>query len=156
MGNVLKRYNGTNWEAVGGTITGDTLPIGSEVDYTGTDIPAGWEEVAPQAQILWTNSNPTSNFAGQTITISSTDYDVLEIFYVSILGNNQIKSVRTIKNANSILDFYDGYSSKGALRTVTISGNQITFSNSFYNSGSGSQNYCVPVYIVGYKTGLFS
>ena len=45
MGNVLKRYNGTNWEAVGGTITGDTLPIGSEVDYTGTDIPAGWEEV---------------------------------------------------------------------------------------------------------------
>lgn len=45
MGNVLKRYHGTSWEAVGGTITGDTLPIGSEVDYTGTDIPAGWEEV---------------------------------------------------------------------------------------------------------------
>lgn len=45
MGNVLKRYNGTSWEAVGGTITGDTLPIGSEVDYTGTDIPAGWEVV---------------------------------------------------------------------------------------------------------------
>lgn len=46
MGNVLKRYNGASWEAVGGTITGDTLPIGSEVDYTGTDIPAGWEEVS--------------------------------------------------------------------------------------------------------------
>ena len=45
MGNVLKRYNGTSWETVGGTITGDTLPIGSEVDYVGENVPAGWEEV---------------------------------------------------------------------------------------------------------------
>ena len=27
-------------------ITGDTLPIGSEVDYNGDTVPAGWEEVA--------------------------------------------------------------------------------------------------------------
>lgn len=46
MGNVLKRYHGTSWEAVGGTITGDTLPIGSIVEFDGTDIPAGWEEVS--------------------------------------------------------------------------------------------------------------
>lgn len=45
MGNVLKRYNGADWEAVGGKITGDTLPIGSEVDYVGDSVPAGWEEV---------------------------------------------------------------------------------------------------------------
>ena len=46
MGNVLRRYNGTNWEAVGGSITGDTLPIGSIIEFDGTDIPAGWEEVS--------------------------------------------------------------------------------------------------------------
>lgn len=41
----LKRYNGTNWETVGGLVTGDTLPIGSEVDYDGTNVPAGWEQI---------------------------------------------------------------------------------------------------------------
>ena len=43
---TLKRYNGTSWETIGGSITGDTLPIGSEIDYTGSSVPAGWEEVA--------------------------------------------------------------------------------------------------------------
>ena len=41
----LKRYNGTSWETIGGVVTGDTLPIGSEVDYDGASAPAGWEEV---------------------------------------------------------------------------------------------------------------
>ena len=42
----LKRYNGTSWETVGGVVTGDTLPIGSEVDYNGASAPAGWEEIS--------------------------------------------------------------------------------------------------------------
>ena len=41
----LKRYNGTSWETVGGVVTGDTLPIGSELDYNGASAPAGWEEI---------------------------------------------------------------------------------------------------------------
>ena len=45
MGNVLKRYNGVDWEDVGGTVTGDTLPIGSVVEYDGATIPNGWEEI---------------------------------------------------------------------------------------------------------------
>lgn len=47
MGNILKKYNLTKgqWEVIGGAITGDTLPIGSEVDYDGTTIPNGWEEI---------------------------------------------------------------------------------------------------------------
>lgn len=41
----LKRYNGASWDIVGGIVTGDTLPIGSEIDYDGATAPAGWQEV---------------------------------------------------------------------------------------------------------------
>ena len=41
----LKRYNGTSWETVGGVVTGDTLPVGSVIDYTGSTVPAGWEKL---------------------------------------------------------------------------------------------------------------
>ena len=42
MGNVLKKYNGTNWEVVGGAVTGDTLPVGSIIPYGGQEAPIGW------------------------------------------------------------------------------------------------------------------
>lgn len=41
----LKRYNGASWDIVGGAVTGDTLPIGSEIDYDGETAPVGWEEI---------------------------------------------------------------------------------------------------------------
>lgn len=42
---TLKYYDGTNWTNVNSNITGDTLPIGAEIDFNGTTVPAGWEEV---------------------------------------------------------------------------------------------------------------
>lgn len=42
----LKRYNGTDWETIGGLVTGDTLPLGSEVNYNGEYCPAGWVEIS--------------------------------------------------------------------------------------------------------------
>lgn len=41
----LKRYNGASWDIVGGVVTGDTLPIGSEIDYDGETAPVGWQEI---------------------------------------------------------------------------------------------------------------
>ena len=38
----LKYYDGTNWKVVNGQITGDTLPIGSQVPYGSTTAPANW------------------------------------------------------------------------------------------------------------------
>lgn len=51
MGNVLKKYNSTisKWEAVGGTITGDTLPIGTIVPYGNYNAPIGWLNCNGQA-----------------------------------------------------------------------------------------------------------
>ena len=38
----LKYYNGTSWETVNGEITGDTLPIGSIVEYGSLNAPTNW------------------------------------------------------------------------------------------------------------------
>ena len=38
----LKYFDGTNWNEVGGNITGDTLPIGAIVPFGGWDAPTGW------------------------------------------------------------------------------------------------------------------
>lgn len=61
----LKRYNGTNWEVVGGNIdTGDTLPINTVVEYAGTTVPEGYELVEDystsevKTNAVWINSKP--------------------------------------------------------------------------------------------------
>lgn len=60
---------------------GDNIPVGAEMDYDGTTIPVGWEEVTTLIQVLWTNPNSTQTFAGQTIELSSSNYDYYEILY---------------------------------------------------------------------------
>lgn len=96
MGNVLKRYNGTNWEAVGGSITGDTLPIGSEVDYIGENVPAGWEEV--------------DSYSTSEINTGQTWIDGKPIYRISInisnitTYNNYVSTGVTISDIDNVID----------------------------------------------------
>ena len=92
----------------------DNLPIGTEVDFNGslTSIPVGWEQVSPQAQILWTNSSPSSNFAPQEINLSSADYDILEIFYYSSTNQTNSASERIRNKKNTILRWWDASTGK--------------------------------------------
>ena len=107
--------------------------------------------------LLWTNPSPTSSFASQNITLSSDDYDVLEIFFSVTNSSIQIKSTKGLKGQNLILEFYDGYGSKGAIRPINYTNDTtLAVQNSFYNSTSGSANYCIPLYVIGYKTGILN
>lgn len=95
MGNVLKRYNGTSWEAVGGTvsITGDTLPIGSIVEYDGVTIPAGWEAVSGTNKI-----EKISQVAGFVGTVSNSTSDSTTATYSCDYTNKLIKTSETSSN----------------------------------------------------------
>jgi len=57
-------YNGTTLISVGGGASGggETLPVGSEIDYTGTaqDIPDGWEEVESEWTYVGTITGQTN------------------------------------------------------------------------------------------------
>lgn len=116
--------------------------------------------------LLWTNSSPTSDFAGQEITLSSSDYDLLEIFFkFSTSASEPVMSVRFPKGSPTRLVYSSTYGGQGggemARRNVTYtSATKLTFANGIYQRGttetSNSNNYAIPIYVVGYKTGLFS
>lgn len=75
----LKYYDGTNWKVVNGQITGDTLPIGSEVDFDGQEVPAGWQEI----------DDPNEYSTSEIVIGKWIDNKPLyrKTYYISALGN---------------------------------------------------------------------
>ena len=105
--------------------------------------------------ILWTNPNPedSSGFSAQTIALSSSDYDILEIFYTQYYTESQsiLLSQRCPKNYGSVL--ISSLNAGVSRRICTSNGSTVTFQDT---SVAGSNLNNIPVYVVGYKTGLFS
>ena len=118
-----------------------------------------------KGKLLWTNPSPLSSFEPDSITLSSDDYDVLEIYYYDWKTSKRMKSVKALKGENILIDtsFYSGTDYYVASREMTYN------SNTSYSVGNCVSLYgttttaivnpinsvCVPVKILGYKTGLF-
>lgn len=94
------------------TKTIDTLPVGSEVDYTGTSVPSGWTQVN---ELLWENPNTavTDLFNAQDIILSKSWNKLLIVCRANYNDNTQI----TIPLAKGVT-------------------NQFTLSNSVFNYDS--------------------
>lgn len=116
-------------------------------------------------EVLWTNSDPTSGISsGTTISLSSADYDILKVVWKRSTKQNFIYTYETLKGSD--IEFYCN-STQGdnvpwvrsrALKyvddtTYTVDTCYLQFCNS--TSRSTETTGCVPIYIVGYKTGLF-
>lgn len=108
--------------------------------------------------ILWTNPNPTSNFAGQTITLSSSDYDMYEVlFYGSGTRADTMTSGRIPKGENAFLqqayDIGNGVQVRNrSVKYVSDTSYNIT-DGTINGTTNNTQN--IPIYVIGYKTGLF-
>lgn len=84
-------------------VVGDTLPIGSEVDYNGERVPEGWEEVTPDKEFFeWTpqlschnaSEAPAVTYTAQTgygCKIKITD--TLSIVFVSVYLRGNITAI---------------------------------------------------------------
>lgn len=115
-------------------------------------------------KLLWSNSNPTNSFQEQTLQLNLVNYDIVDIFYVTSTNEiNEVYVKRIIKNYNAMLtrawNGGDGHVHQFR-RTATVSNNGIHFSAA---DRSGAGNYTagytdkiIPLYIIGYKTNLFS
>lgn len=136
----------------------DGLPVGSEIDYDGTEIPDGYEQVD---NVLWTNSTPTQNFSAQNITLSNGSYDILKIFYIDYRENKGMLSIDVLKgnNGNLIANTLIGDSIYVATRKITYTndttlsvGNASCFTNGAVDSvQTDNVAQCIPIKIIGYN-----
>lgn len=112
-------------------------------------------------KILWTNHNPMSEFASQTITLNSNDYDYLEFIFKSdyddstkaIISGRTIKGygVRTSYTSITSFKFWSRQINYNSETNYDIGDCMVITSN----SGSVSNTNLIPLYVIGYKTGLF-
>lgn len=122
-------------------------------------------------KILWANPNPTSAFTPQIITLNSNDYDVLEIFFKVSTSATSTKSYSTrfLKGYGTqlinVINLNEGVSQPTGARSRDVdyvNDTKLHFKNGLVRD-NGTQtsvpdvrnDILIPLYIVGYKTGLF-
>lgn len=111
--------------------------------------------------LLWTNSNSKNEFEKTKITIKNVvDYDVLEIWYKAHTGSIGIMSRKIITKCGGELFKGTTDTSGNAIfyqRAIEyIDENTIQINNCRVENVGYYPSLLIPVYIVGYKTGLFS
>lgn len=103
---------------------------------------------------LWKNASPTSVFNGQTVPLSLSDYDYVDITYRA--QNDKASEFTTRIPVGGSADG-GGMGSVSVYRPTSVATNGITFGQgrcySSYNSSSVAQsgNYGIPVAIYGIK-----
>lgn len=110
--------------------------------------------------ILWSNSTPTTSFAGQTITLNSTlnDYDFYEIIFMESNTISRIMTSGLIPvGFGTRLNYVSGYP-KWRTTEENVSGNTITFDNcnSLVDFGTPvtEDTSIIPLYIIGHNIGV--
>ena len=112
-------------------------------------------------EILWANPNPNVPFLPQEITLSSGDYDMLEFFYRSDMTGKRMASVKCLKGYSVQFDWFSmGIATRRwGRRLEFVSDTQYSVGDAIVcEQGQSTQvlnEQCVPLYVIGYKTGLF-
>ena len=146
-------------------LTGTILNVANNTD-TNT-YSCDYQNKAFGGTILWTNSSPTASFGAQNTNLSSSEFDEVEIIYylTNYTGYDYRKTTGRIpyqqgkKIQVEMLD-YDGNVGIVAYKRIITMTNKTSFSitdcEKIYNIGATTNNtYCIPLYIIGYKTSLF-
>lgn len=109
-----------------------------------------------KGSILWTNNSPSTAISTATINLSSSDYDILEIFYQHSTSNVRCYSQRILKGKETRIDAV--YNVSGVYQSVFR--DFLRTSDTQYSLGAATNisdnNAIIPLYVIGYKTGIFS
>jgi len=123
---------------------------------------AGIEEVKTSSsmKMLWRNSNPTSQFGAQNITLSDSDYDMLTVLCKRNTSDNAILSCTTLKGHGfKVTDtcYKSGTNNFDVARYVTYVDDttyQVSQAQQCIQGASSIatvEDRLIPVCIIGYK-----
>lgn len=107
-----------------------------------------------EPKILWTNPNPNNSFAAQVLSIPElSNYDMYEIIFKQISSvNRQLNTGKIQVGAGFILCYVT--TSNYLRASSSASDTELGFEDA-KQDGTVNNNLCIPLYIIGYKTGLF-
>ena len=113
----------------------------------------------PHYTLLWTNPNPTSSFAAQTISLDLSKYDAVEVVARQYATDSFVFSSKAEVGKFGKLFCY-GYDDARELdtRRYEVSTTGVSFQTGYYtmisdSSGTASSTHCVPYKIYGIKFG---
>lgn len=112
-----------------------------------------------RAQILWNNPNPTQEISETTnISLASSDYDMIEIYYVQETNKQDLMySIKILKGKSTRMRISttDGANIYRGITYISDTSYRIDLP---YSDASLLNIYAlaIPVYIIGYKTGMFN
>ena len=164
--NGVTQVNATNLNHIEQGIYDNSTGIGNLSDLETTEktnLVGALNEVCTNfgGTLLWTNSSPTSSFAGQTLSdVDLSNYDMIEILYNDATDVEKIHSTGLLPKVRGVL--VSNFNGAMWDRNYSINNNTIIFGNghkySTYSSSTTTDNNgaVIPIYIIGYKTGLFS
>lgn len=115
--------------------------------------------VSFKGNLLWTNPDPAQAISQETnITLSSSDYDILEVIYAqSTTSTGLMYSIKFLKGGSTRMRISstDGSNMYRGITYLTDTSYRIDlpYSN---NTTIAVSTISIPLYIIGYKTGLFS
>ena len=111
-----------------------------------------------QGKVLWTNSNVTNSFAGQTVTLSESlaNYDSYEILYRQSTVADRVMSTGILPVGHGCFMAFPLSLTQYRGTTETVTGNTITFLDGYHAQADGGwetdNTLVIPRTIIGYKT----
>lgn len=112
-----------------------------------------------KGQLLWENDDPTVQFVAQDVTLSSSDYDYLGIYYYASTFNKRCVYCEYIKGTAGFALIFSNTSANGAvtyIRNANVNNDiNVVFEGAYQATGASAEYLnnvcCVPVKIIGYK-----
>lgn len=152
----------TDMNEIKSVVNANANIVGDSSDLNEADVITAINNI--KGQILWTNPHPTSNFAAQSITLSSSNYDIYEVIYSSEASGSLsgvLNTSRSIKGYGTVLETINPAGSLTPIRVRNV--NYVSDTSLSFSTGYSSNAYplpsdnskCIPLYVIGYKTGLF-
>lgn len=139
------------------TNTNDIATNASAIETNSNNITANTNAIGDlQGEIVWTNANPTSAFGSQTITLNKSldNYNCYEIMFRQNTNTTNKRYMTTGKIPVGHGTILNAYSNNYRATGTTVSGNTISFESASVG-GTTDNEYVIPVYVIGYKIGIF-